>query len=251
MECGTFSRARDIYRDDLPGGGAPKLRSEDHPLGLPHVLSRTGELRDRVLKANELSDWVMHTNAAAHARGAAFLDENPQRSYRWLTPASKAVLATEGVFRTDYAACAYASHRRKAQTFVHNMKKCRQLACVCRHAHDRSEWKPTMKNGSQVYYPTREEAEYSAALSWSIGLSVMQHLLEKGRVKLAIPVVPMLFNETGDRTKWCKYPPHLTRDAAMVPMAVRLGFHPTGVHARLQSTEDPDYMNGRYRTSCT
>ena len=125
------------------------------------------------------------------------------------------------------------------------MKKCRQLACVCRHAHDRGEWKPTMKNGSQVYYPTREEAEYSAALSWSIGLSVMQHLLEKGRVKLAIPVVPMLFNETGDRTKWCKYPPHLTRDAAMVPMAVRLGFHPTGVHVRLQSTEDPDYMNGR------
>ena len=130
------------------------------------------------------------------------------------------------------------------QTFVHNMEECKQLECTCRHVHDKDEWTPSRRE-SAVYYPTKEEAEYSAALAWSMGMCIMQHFYKKGRVKMAIPSVPMLYNETGDRTKWKRYPPHLTRGSAMIATGLRLGYQPNGLSVRLQSTVDPDYMLGR------
>ena len=121
-----------------------------------------------------MSDWIFDINMKAHNEGRGFLDENPERSYRWLTRKAIQLRKMIGIIWTVYMACAYASARKKAQAFMHNMQDCSAVACSCNHYHDPAEWKPVKRDG-KTYYPTHEEAEYSAALCWTTGLFIIYH----------------------------------------------------------------------------
>ena len=90
--CGTYTRAREIRRDDLPGGGPPQLRSTEHPLGLPAILEKPAGDRDRssVENANEITLWLFNLLFDLVAMELAVLAENPRNSIMWLTPEANA-----------------------------------------------------------------------------------------------------------------------------------------------------------------
>ena len=86
--CGTYTRARQIRRPDLPGGGPPELRSQAHPLGLPLILAKPKEDRDRVAveQANVITTWLFELLAGLARKKNGVLAENPRNSLMWETP---------------------------------------------------------------------------------------------------------------------------------------------------------------------
>ena len=80
--CGTGSRAREI---PLPPGmeqfKAEPMRSEQYPLGLPHL---QGSEADRVAVANKLYFITLCVCYVAHIRKFLLSVENPSNAYFWL-----------------------------------------------------------------------------------------------------------------------------------------------------------------------
>ena len=162
--CGTCTRARHFRRPELPGGGPPELRSEVHPLGLPEILARPPEDRDRasVVQTNHTTSWLCDLLFDLASAKQAVLAENPKNSPMWATPEAKQLLSVETMQFTNYDACAYAGTRKKKQALLHNMSPCSELAAVCHHTHAHDEWTPTKSTG-KTKFPTAAEAEYTAA----------------------------------------------------------------------------------------
>ena len=142
--CGTYTSARQIRKPDLPGGSPPELRSQAHPLGVPQILARPKDDRDRVAveQANVITTWLLDILTRFVQKKKGVIAGNPRNSLMWETPEAKERQAVQDVEFTNYDACAYAGTRHKKQSLLHNIPQCRTLSAVCHHTHSAEEWKP-------------------------------------------------------------------------------------------------------------
>jgi len=240
--CGTYTRAREIRRPDLPGGGPPELRSLTYPLGLPAILAKPKEDKDRVAveQANVITTWLFELLTGLARKKKGILAENPRNSLMWETPEAKELQTVDQVEFTNYDACAYAGTRRKKQSLLHNIPQCRTLHAVCHHTHSPEEWKPIRgKQGTK--FPTAEEVEYTAAFAWSAGMCIMKYLHDIGAVTTQMARYPSVKCETGDRVAWVELPPDTMRKGALRGIGTRIGVD-TDSPVRLRSTKDRVFM---------
>ena len=240
--CGTYTRARQIRRPDLPGGGPPELRSLAYPLGLPVILAKHKADKDRVAveQANVITTWLFELLTKFARKKKGILAENPRNSLMWETPEAKELQTVEQVEFTNYDACAYAGTRHKKQSLLHNIPQCRTLHAVCHHTHSPEEWKPIRgKQGTK--FPTAEEAEYTAAFAWSAGMCIMKYLHDIGAVTTQMTRYPSVKCETGDRVAWVELPPDTMRKGALRGIGTRIGVD-TDSPVRLRSTKDATFM---------
>ena len=220
MDCSTKSRVREIA---MPGGGPQPLRSNKYPRGLPSLKPAD---RARVDADNQCSDFLLAMQATMHANGRGALRENPRRSLHWSDPV-EAFLFSQGVWQDyEYDACCYLATRRKAQTIRHNVDEMRKLPnLICAHTHDAAEWRPIRSSDGSVYYPSREESEYTAALVFTIAVSCSFWATQRGFAKLHISRLPVV-ECSGDRSSWLQLPADTFRARAMVSTAIQVGLLP-------------------------
>jgi hypothetical protein len=76
------------------------------------------------------------------------------------------------------------------QRLRHNIPEVLQWPVVdCHHLHDASEWDPVLLDGVR-FYPSKEEAEYTACLAFATATSVSLWAVKMGFGVMAIPRLP-------------------------------------------------------------
>ena len=108
-------------------------------------------------------------------------------------------------------ACALGGARAKKQRLRSN------------DVHDEHEWDRSRDAKGRWTFPTKEEADYTAALAFAIATALSRWAVKKGFAKLRIPRWPVEPVETGDRTHTLRLPPaHLrARSDATSSLSVR------------------------------
>eukprot|EP00435_Cladocopium_sp_Y103_P054452 s2532_g17.t1 len=193
LDCSTKSRAREIPRVFEDGRKAPgPLRSDRYPEGLPNLRTQGEPCQKPAL-------------------GAA--------------PQEKAMMASGCWFDTDYSACVFNSARAKSQRLRHNIQEIADWTNLqCHHIHAEDEWTPFTHDGVRVY-PSKEEAEYSACLAFSIAVAASWWAVRTGRAALAVPRMPPT-EAVGRRAHWLDFDPRSMRQWALAPLAISLGLLP-------------------------
>ena len=224
LDCSTKSRAREIPRVFDSGRPAPRpLRSVEYPEGLPDL---TQAERQRVLTDNEACSFVLSEIQALAERGGASVRENPWRSLHWALPQEKSMMDS-GLWQDKrYSACCMMGARSKSQCLRHNIEEISSWPVLdCKHTHDTSEWDPWVTSGGTRVYPSHEEAEYTACLSFAIAVAASWWAVRMGKARLHVPRMP-LFQCAGRREHWLHIDPRALRSWAMTPMAISLGLEP-------------------------
>ena len=116
---GTCSRAREIRLRDVPGGGPPPLRSEEHPLGLPDLHRDHPHEVCRVQAANSLYSFVASCIAVLNVRDIPWSVENPANSLLWYIPELVNIAAAPEVDRVEFQLCAYQGARPRWTCLLH------------------------------------------------------------------------------------------------------------------------------------
>ena len=81
---------------------------------------------------------------------------------------------------TMYFRLQFMAARCKRQRLRHNIPEVSQWPVAdCHHMHDASEWDPMLVDGSRLY-PSKEEAEYTACLAFTIATSVSLWVVRMG-----------------------------------------------------------------------
>ena len=222
LPCDSKTRIREIPRIFPDGRPAPgPLRSEEYPEGLPTL---KGNNKQRVEQGNTVTNFVLDLQQRQVDKGLGAMRENPTRSLEWWQPKQVEIWATGQWLEQCYAACALMGIRCKQQTLRHCIPEIDQWPPVhCNHVHDCNEWKPRIVHGCK-YYPSQEEAEYTASLCFLIliAVTVPMWAIRKGFAKMKLPRIPQVMPH-GERVTWLQVGPHITREWAMLPMAVQLG----------------------------
>ena len=244
FDCSTKSRAREIPRNFGDGSRAPEpLRSQKHPEGLPSI---KGEARKRVDKDNEVTDFMLGLLEDHDLQGGGSVRENPLRSLHWWLAKEQEMMASGRWKDKTYAACVLHGARRKQQRLRHNIGEIDNWPPMdCKHIHDPQEWEPHEGLGGK-YWPSREEAEYTAALAFYIAISVSWWAMRRGYAKMKIPKLPRIEN-SGDKRPWLKIHPKALREWAMLPMALGLGIDPPhagGIPVRRSTDEVHQHSPG-------
>ncbi|CAJ1352614.1 unnamed protein product [Effrenium voratum] len=151
LDCSAKSRAREIPRKFADGRPAPR------PEGLPDL---AGADLKRVKTDNQACSWVLSQLQAHAEHGGASVRENPWRSLHWWLRQEQEMLRSGLWSDCRYAACAWGGARCKSQCLRHNVDE------ICHHSHHPQEWQPTTVQGKR-YFPSHEEAEYTAPLSFA------------------------------------------------------------------------------------
>jgi hypothetical protein len=185
LPCGTASRARDRpVAAHLVAQGSPnpqKLRSEEHPRGLPTL---EGEALRRVSIANELYDFGSHVVAVCLHRGIRFSVENPRRSYLWLLCEWQALLARDNTFCVDFQNCMRGGFRDKWSRFYTNMSSMSTLALSCDGSHTHKPWSIQKTSEKGWAFSTADEAAYPHTLCDRVAAVVHSEALNLGIVPL-------------------------------------------------------------------
>ena len=92
----------------------------------------------------------------------------------------------------------------------------------CRHFHSHTEWDPHHCADGSTWYPSKEEAEYTAALVFHIAVAVSWWAGRLGKAKLRVPRAPPV-DCVGDRIKWLQLDKKAMREWMMIPMALAIG----------------------------
>lgn len=72
----------------------------------------------------------------------------------------------------------------------HNVEEIHQWPqAQCHHIHDPNEWTPYTSGNTRVY-PSKEEAEYTAVLSYAIAVAASWWAARTGKATLAVPRMP-------------------------------------------------------------
>ena len=125
-------------------------------------------------------------------------------------------------FDTAYAACTLGGARCKHQVLRHNVEEIQRWPPAnCHHVHDPQEWTP-YTSGGQRFYPSKEEAEYTAVLAFAIAVAASWWAVRTGLAVLHVPRMPT-FLSVGRREHWLDMDPRAMREWAMAPLAVTLG----------------------------
>lgn len=91
-------------------------------------------------------------------------------------------------------------------------------------------WVPFEVDGAKVF-PSKEEAEYTAPLAFSIAVSVSYWAVRTGHAKLKLGRLPPV-ETTGHRPHWLYLDHRSLREWAMTPMAISLGLLPPDAQER-------------------
>ena len=181
---------------------------------------------------NENSDWAMSMAESTHGLGVANVFENPRNSYLWERRSTKRAFVTMEATYSDYDACCHEGARRKRQRLMHGQSVQELSAFIpaqCAHVHSHTEWEVTTfrddDGQSRRYYPTKEEAAYTAGLAIRSALALSWWAVRVGKAKLKLPAVPRP-QCTGDRTSWLQLPPSALREQALAARAIHLGLRP-------------------------
>ena len=182
--CGTGSRAREI---PLPPGmeqfKAEPMRSEQYPLGLPHL---QGSEADRVAAANKLYFITLCVCYVAHIRKFLLSVENPSNAYFWLamqelsdryTCLADAWFACESA---HFQACAHGAERNKWTCWFGTPKIFTPLRALCSHSHPKGEWRPYIDQHGNPVFPTKSEAAYPELLCRRVSTLVKQEAVNRG-----------------------------------------------------------------------
>ena len=205
MDCSTKSRIREIR---LPGAQGRDLH--------------------RVVQDNKASDFQLAVQHVMHEKGRGAIRENPARSLHWEDPNEKWVCENGDWHDYHYDSCCFNAVRRKAQKLRHNMiELCALPSLQCAHWHDPAEWRPYTDQAGVRVYPSREEAEYSAALVFTIAAAVSHWAVNQGFAVQKVTRLPAI-ECAGDRRAWLGWGPRTFREYAMGPTALQLGFRPGG-----------------------
>ena len=223
MDCSTKSRAREIPRQFDDGRPAPQpLRSIEFPEGLPH-LSEADYLR--VQTDNIACKFLLDQIQLLADRGGASVRENPWRSLHWYLPQEQAMMATGMWFDKRYSSCCFMGARAKSQCLRHNIDEINAWPVLdCHHVHDPREWDPSTIDGKR-FYPSHEEAEYTAPLAFAIAVAASWWAVRTERATLHVPRTPAI-NCHGRREHWLTFNPKSMREWAMAPLAISLGLTP-------------------------
>ena len=158
--------------------------------------------------------------------------ENPRRSLHWVDPVEEYIFSQGKWHGYEYDACCFLATRRKAQTIRQNIVDMRKLPnLICAHSHDPNEWKPIRQSDKSVYYPSREESEYAAALVFTIAVACSFWATHQGFTKLRVSRLPPV-ECSGDRVSWLQLPADTFRDKAMISTAIQIGLLPPHAHQR-------------------
>ena len=220
FDCSTKTRVREIPLTFDDGRPAPKpMRSADYPDGLPGLSARA---ESKVHADNCAAEMVLE-ELNKHARnGGASIRENPDRSYHWQTSAEVKAMETGLWWDKRYSACVLQGARCKGQRLRHNVREVSEWPTMgCHHLHAKDEWRPS-KDGGVMYFPSKEEAEYTAALAFYIAATMSAWAVRRGFARLRVCRLPPV-ETTGDRRPWLAMDPRATREWAMAPMAATLG----------------------------
>ena len=233
LDCSTKSRARGIPRNFADGRKMPgPLRSDAHPMGLPEL---QGSDKERVTRDNDAAEFVLGELRVHQERGGASGRENPESSLHWSTPTEVGMFSQGKWFDKLYDACTMQGARRKRQRLRHDLEELRQWPDMrCRHTHDLKEWTPQVAKDGGTWYPTKEEAEYTACLVFHVVRAATAWVCRVGRAKLKVPRAPPI-QCVGDRKAWLQLDSRAMREWAMVPMAIAIGLD-------VKATMDPAAM---------
>ena len=223
LDCSTKSRAREIPRTFQDGRPAPKpLRSEEFPEGLPDLPPHQAQ---RVESDNIACDFVLQEIEELAQRGGTSLRENPWRSLHWHLPRERAMFDTNIWSDTHYSSCVFAGARCKSQRLRHNVEEINAWPPLdCQHSHDPKEWDPYLVDGKAVF-PSKEEAEYTAPLSFAIAVAVSWCACRTSKAKLHVPRMPVV-ERHGRREHWLYLDARCMREWAMSPLAISLCLRP-------------------------
>lgn len=150
--CGTCSRAREI-----DNGGPPPLRSEQRPMGLPHLSDDDWR---RVSVANDL---YHHTCILfEHCRNLGLLAtmENPSRSLFWLTDPFVKLAAVVAISYTNFQLCMLGGPQDKWTQIAANFCAIAELDIACDKQHSHLPWGKTLDEQGRVVFATATEAQY-------------------------------------------------------------------------------------------
>eukprot|EP00435_Cladocopium_sp_Y103_P036199 s845_g9.t1 len=233
MDCSTKSRIREI---PLVGGRGPKpLRSAAHPRGLPGLPEPAAS---RVAGDNCCSDFVLAIQHVMHTHGRGAFRENPRNSYHWDDPCEQWLSSQPGWWNWDYDACCLFASRRKRQRIVHNLDTTHQLPkLTCGHIHDPSEWTPYRQVDGSMFFPSKEESEYTAHLCFTIVVACSHWALQRG---FAVPRIQRLppMQVSGDWRPLLQLQSSTFRVDAMAAVASYLGLTAaSGAPVRRQVSE--------------
>jgi len=228
LDCSDKSRIREIpevqyKRNPRTGNTLPTpLRSEKFPMGLPDL---QGYDKERVAASNEASEFILGELRLLQTRGGASGRENPSNSIHWYTPTEVQMMAANKWWDKFYDGCTLQGVRKKKQRIRHDVEEINLWPDMrCRHLHHPQEWDPQKRDDGSTWYPSKEEAEYTACLVFHIVYSVSAWACRVGKAKLAIPRRPPV-ECTGDRRDWLEIDPRAFRDWAMIPMALAVGLN--------------------------
>ncbi|CAE7815841.1 unnamed protein product [Symbiodinium sp. CCMP2592] len=146
--------------------------------------------------------------------------ENPANSLHWLLP-QEVQSFQSGLWQDKhYDTCCWGGARYKRQRLRHNLQEIADWPAIqCHHIHGKGEWDPQSLDGKH-WFPSQEEAEYTAPLAFAIAVSASWWAARVGRAKLAVPRMPVpgcvgKHGLASIREHW-----------AMAPLALSLGLTP-------------------------
>ncbi len=221
QDCSDKSRIREIPRKHADGRAMPSpLRSVEFPMGVPEL---QGHDKERVAASNTASEFILGELRLHQSRGGTSGRENPANSLHWYTPTEVGMFKQGTWWDKHYDACTLQGARRKKQCIRHDVEEIRLWPDMrCRHMHHPQEWTPQVDEDGRTWYPSKEEAEYTACLVFHIVYAVSAWACRVGRAKLAIPRRPPV-ECTGDRREWLELDVRALRSWAMIPMALAVG----------------------------
>ena len=153
--CSSFSRARQ-----------PKVRSRQHPWGLPRLRGRAARL---VEMGNYLCLVALEILKECLKHGVMFSLENPVSSMMWEFPPMREFVEAHATFRVTMDYCRYGTPWKKPTTFLTNIEELRALGKRCNHRHAHQELRGRDSEGilwttRACSYPRQLCVEYAEAI---------------------------------------------------------------------------------------
>ena len=219
LDCSTKSRIREI---PLPGPQpAPKpLRTLAHPRGVPGLPQH---LHDRVRRDNLCADFLLAVQYLMVDKGRGAFRENPRNSLHWVDPCEEFLCASHQWFDWKYDACCLFATRRKKQLIRSSLDTFASLPdLVCGHVHSATEWQPQILEDGSRWFPSKEEAEYTAHLCFVLVVACSHWAAQRGFAVLRIQRMPPM-QTTGDWRHLMHLDPRVFREWALPAVAAFLG----------------------------
>ena len=130
--------------------------------------------------------WML-TQLQKHAEGGG---ASVRENLHWYLPQEQAMMES-GLWKdTQYSACVFAGARSKLQCLRHNVQEIEEWPpLMCHHTHHPREWEPQESSDGR-WYPSKAEAEYTAALAFTVAASWWAARV--GRARLTVPRMPAI-----------------------------------------------------------